>query len=64
MEDQHLAAALAAVLEMDLGSADGRAGVMTLLRQINEQAPGTVEQMAAHLQLRRLGLSTTQLGHA
>lgn len=43
---------------LDLSSADGRAGVQGLLREIEAVAPGSVERMAASLQLRRLGLST------
>lgn len=59
MSESQLAKAIAAVADLDLSSADGRAGARTLLRQIEEQAPGSLEQMAANLQLRRLGLPTT-----
>ena len=58
MDDQHLATAKAAIATLDLSSADGRAGARTLLRQIEEQAPGSLEQTVASLQLRRLGLPT------
>jgi hypothetical protein len=44
---------------LDLDSADGRAGVQALLREVEAVAPGSVERMAAGLQLRRLGLRTT-----
>lgn len=38
---------IAIVRDLDLGSADGRAGVKAILREIEQRAPGTVEQMAA-----------------
>ncbi len=60
----HVAAAVEAIREIDLTSADGRAGIRTVLQQISELAPGGVEQHAAHLDLCRLGLSTAELGHA
>ena len=57
MADAELASLLMKVLEgLELDTADGRAGVRTILREIEAAAPGSVEQMAAHLQLRRLGL--------
>ena len=58
MDDRLMATALQAIAGLDLDSADGRAGVMSMLRQIEEQAPGSVEQLAAGLQLRRAGVRT------
>lgn len=60
MTDPELASRLIKMVEgLDLSSADGRAGVRAILREIEAAAPGSVEQMAAHLQLRRLGLRTS-----
>ena len=39
---------------VDMKSADGRAGVSSILREIEQAAPGSVERMAAGLQLARL----------
>ncbi|MDZ4111711.1 MAG: hypothetical protein U1E18_19230 [Brevundimonas sp.] len=44
---------------LDLDSADGRAGVQSILREIEAASPGAIERLAASLQLRRLGLTTT-----
>lgn len=44
---------------LDVSSADGRAGISCLLREIETAAPGSIERMAAHLQLRRLDLRTS-----
>ncbi|CAN7166341.1 hypothetical protein [Brevundimonas sp. LjRoot202] len=60
MRDAEKAASLARLLEgLELDSADGRAGVMAILREIEAAAPGSVERMSASLQLRRLGLRTS-----
>jgi hypothetical protein len=60
MNTEGLTTALAKAIEgLDLTSAEGRAGVWTVLREIEAAASGLVEQMAAHLQLRRLGLRTS-----
>lgn len=57
--DQRMAALLTeCIAELDTKSADGRAGIQNLLRQIEEVSPGEVEAMAARLQLHRLGLKT------
>lgn len=45
------------VSALDTDTADGRAGVRAILREIEERAPGTLLQMAARLELRRMGLS-------
>lgn len=39
---------------VDMQSADGRAGVSSILREIEGQYPGSIERMAAGLQLARL----------
>lgn len=39
---------------MDMRSADGRAGISSLLREIETRLPGTIEREAAGLQLARL----------
>lgn len=44
---------------IEIDSADGRAGVRAILREIEAAAPGSVEMMAASLQMRRLGITTT-----
>ena len=44
--------------DLDLNSADGRAGIRAALREIEEISPGEVEAMAARLQMSRLGLRT------
>lgn len=40
---------------LDLDSADGRAGIKAILREIEAACPGAIEQMSARLQLGRLG---------
>lgn len=42
---------------LDTDSADGRAGVRAILREIEEADPGTLGRMAERLALRRAGLS-------
>lgn len=60
MKDPELAGRLMQMVAgLELDSADGRAGVKALLREIEAASPGSVEQMAAHLQLRRMGLNTS-----
>ena len=47
---------LLAVLQgLDLTSADGRAGIGTLLSEVERLAPGAVTKQAAGIELRRLG---------
>lgn len=46
---------IAAIRGLDLSSADGRAGIQSLLREIERAAPGSIEQMAAGLELRKVG---------
>lgn len=58
--DTDKAALLMKLVEgIEIDSADGRAGVRAILREIEAAAPGSVEMMAANLQTRRLGISTT-----
>ena len=40
--------------DLDLTSADGSAGIRSMLRQIEEAAPGSLEQMVSRIQLARL----------
>lgn len=46
---------LAALQGLDLTSADGRAGINTLLSEIERACPGAILQEAAGIDLRRLG---------
>lgn len=58
-DDRRMAALLSECLaDLDLNSADGRAGIRAALREIEEISPGEVEAMAARLQMCRLGLTT------
>ncbi len=51
-----IAARLLEALEgLDLTSADGRAGINTLLSEIERACPGAILQQAAGIDLRRLG---------
>ena len=38
---------------LEVDTADGRAGIMTLLREIEASAPGSLKRLAADLQMRR-----------
>lgn len=51
-----------AIERIEIDSADGRAGVRAILREIEAAAPGAVEMMAASLQLRRLGVRRAERG--
>lgn len=42
---------------IDLTSADGRAGMKTLLRELESLSPGLIESEAVHLKLVRLGVA-------
>ncbi|MFC7380555.1 hypothetical protein [Brevundimonas sp. GCM10030266] len=58
-DDQRLATLLAeCIADLDAASAEGRAGLTYLLRQIEDASPGAVEQMAARIQLARLPRTT------
>lgn len=48
-------ALLASLAALDLTSADGRAGLQSVLAEIDPRAPGALLQQAAEVQLRRLG---------
>ena len=51
-----IAARLLEALEgLDLTSADGRAGIGTLLSEIERACPGAILQQAARIELRALG---------
>lgn len=50
----------AGLASVDLNSADGRAGISALLREIEDAAPGSLERMVSSLQLRKLGLATPE----
>lgn len=43
---------------LQLDSADGRAGIAAILREIEELAPGSIGQMNAALELRRMGCAS------
>lgn len=56
--DLSLAERLSKILGgIDLTSADGRAGMRTLLRELERLSPGLIESEAARLTLMRLGLA-------
>lgn len=44
---------------LDLTSADGRAGLRCLLRELEERAPGIISQVNAGLELKRVGIRST-----
>ena len=46
---------LDALSGLDLTSADGRAGIATLLSEIERACPGAILRQAAGIELRRLG---------
>jgi hypothetical protein len=48
---------LDALAGLDLTSADGRAGIQTLLSEIERACPGAILQQAAGIELRALGWS-------
>ena len=47
---------LASLKGLDLTSADGRAGIRTLLSEIERLSPGLILQQAARIELRRVGV--------
>lgn len=47
---------LASLQGLDLTSADGRAGIRTLLSEIERLSPGLILQQAAGIELRRVGV--------
>ena len=54
---------LLAVLQgLDLTSADGRAGIGSLLSEIERLAPGAIHRQAARIDLRRLGWAGSRGG--
>ncbi|KQY96391.1 hypothetical protein [Brevundimonas sp. Root1423] len=58
--DPAKAALLMKLIEgIEIDSADGRAGVRAILREIEAAAPGSIEMMAANLEMRRLGITPT-----
>jgi hypothetical protein len=54
-EDRIAARLLEALEGLDLTSADGRAGIGTLLSEIERACPGAILQQAARIQLRAVG---------
>ena len=48
----------AALEGMDLSSADGRAGIRTLLAEIERVSPGAILRQAASIQLNSLGCAS------
>lgn len=54
---------LAALQGLDLTSADGRAGIGSLLSEIERLAPGAVLQQAARIELRALGWTAVNACH-
>ncbi|MFA4950544.1 hypothetical protein [Brevundimonas sp.] len=47
---------LASLQGLDLTSADGRAGIRTLLSEIERLSPGLILQQAAGIELQRVGI--------
>ena len=47
---------LASLQGLDLTSADGRAGIRTLLSEIERLSPGLILQQAAGIELQRVGV--------
>ena len=58
-QDQSTTRLLDAIKGIDLTSADGRAGIGSILAEIERRSPGLILQQAARIQLRSLGLPTT-----
>ena len=54
-EDRIAARLLEALEGLDLTSADGRAGIGTLLSEIERACPGAILQQAARIELRAVG---------
>ena len=54
-EDRIAARLLEALAGLDLTSADGRAGIHTLLSEIERACPGAILQQAARIELRSIG---------
>ena len=54
-EDRIAARLLEALAGLDLTSADGRAGIHTLLSEIERACPGVLLQQAARMELRAIG---------
>lgn len=56
--DLSLAERLSKILQgVDLTSADGRAGMRTLLREVESLSPGLIESEVARMTLIRLGIT-------
>jgi len=59
MADAALADRLGDLIEgLEIDSADGRAGVTAILRELETASPGAVARLSAGLRMRRLGLRT------
>lgn len=58
-DDERLAVILTECLaELQTDTVEGRAGVLTLLRQIEDISPGEVRAMSQRLQLHRMSAGT------
>jgi hypothetical protein len=54
---------LNALSRIDLTSADGRAGIASLLSELDRLAPAALLRQAAMLDLRRMGCSVAPVSH-
>jgi hypothetical protein len=61
-EDRIAARLLEALAGLDLTSADGRAGIHTLLSEIERACPGVLLQQAARMELRAVGWALGRVG--
>ncbi|TAJ64657.1 hypothetical protein [Brevundimonas sp.] len=57
--DDPTARLLEALEGLDLTSADGRAGISTLLSEIERACPGAILRQAARIELRAVGWATS-----
>jgi hypothetical protein len=57
MTDENAARLLDAIRGIDLSSADGRAGIGSILAEIERVSPGAILQRAAAIELRRISPS-------
>lgn len=55
-QGEHAATLRQSLQGIDLRSADGRAGLGTLLREVERIEPGIVQRICAEIELRQLGL--------
>lgn len=62
-DSERAAAMLRAAEGIDLDSADGRAGLGALLREIEQEAPGAIQRLLDDLRLRKLRRFTPDTAH-